>query len=110
MSINKVILLGYLGDEPKTIHFNDGQTSTVRIATNTIYTNRNNEKVTDTDWHTLVFKGKLSVAAEKHFKKGLKIAVEGSLKSRTYEHNNEKRYITEVLVSSFTFEDANPNS
>ena len=44
MSINKVILLGYLGDEPKTIHFNDGQTSTVRIATNTIYTNRNNEK------------------------------------------------------------------
>lgn len=110
MSINKVILLGHIGDAPKTTHFNDGQISTVRLATNSTYTNQNNEKVTETEWHTLVFRGKLSATAEQYFTKGLKIAVEGSLRTRSYEQNNEKRYVTEVIVSSFTFEDANPNS
>lgn len=109
MSINKVILLGYIGDVPKTTHFDDGQISTVRLATNSIYTNQQKEKVTDTEWHTLVFRGKYSVAAEKYFTKGMKISIEGSLRTREYEQNNEKKYITEILVSSFTFEDTNPN-
>nr|WP_313094269.1 hypothetical protein [Empedobacter sp.] len=39
----------------------------------------------------------------------MKISVEGSLRTREYEQNNEKKHITEILVSSFTFEDTNPN-
>ncbi|MEG0188850.1 MAG: single-stranded DNA-binding protein, partial [Algoriella sp.] len=101
---------GHIGDIPKTTHFDNGQISKVRLATNSTYTNQQNEKVTETEWHTLVFRGKYSVAAEKYFTKGMKISVEGSLRTREYELNNEKKYITEVLVSSFTFEDSAPNA
>ena len=106
MSINKVILLGHLGNDPETKKFDNGQVSKVSLATTKTYKNRNNERVTDTEWHNLIFSGKTSELAEKFLKKGMKISVDGEIKTRSYEVNNEKRYVTEIVVLSFTFEDS----
>jgi len=105
MSINKVILLGHLGNDPETKHFDKGQITRISLATTETYINQRNEKVTDTEWHTVIFRNKTAEVVEKHLKKGSKISVEGKIKTRSYEQDGDKRYITEVIADSFTFED-----
>ncbi|NVJ89950.1 MAG: single-stranded DNA-binding protein [Flavobacteriaceae bacterium] len=103
-TINKVILIGNLGDDVK-MHYFDGGNSIGRfpIATSETYTNRQTgEKVTNTDWHNIVVKNKLAEICEKYLTKGDKIYIEGKLKNRQWEQDGVKRYATEVHVSEMT--------
>lgn len=103
-TVNKVILIGYLGDEVK-MHYFDGGNSIGRfsIATNETYTNRQTgEKVTSTDWHNIVVRNKLAEICEKYLAKGDKVYVEGRLKTRQFEVDGQKRYTTEVYVQEMT--------
>lgn len=103
-TINKVILIGNLGDDVK-MHYFDGGNSIGRfpIATSETYTNRQTgEKITNTDWHNIVVKNKLAEICEKYLVKGDKIYVEGKLKNRQWEQDGIKRYTTEVHVSEMT--------
>jgi len=104
-TINKVILIGNLGDDVK-MHYFDGGNSIGRfpIATSESYTNKQTgEKVTTTDWHNIVVRNKLAEICEKYLSKGDKVYVEGKLKNRQWEQDGVKRYSTEIHVNEMTF-------
>ena len=103
-TINKVILIGNLGDDVK-MHYFDDQNCVGRfpIATSESYTNKQTgEKVTNTDWHNLVVRNGLAKICEKYLTKGDKVYVEGKLKNRQWEQDGVKRYATEVQVNEMT--------
>ena len=103
-TINKVILIGNLGDDVK-MHYFDDQNCVGRfpIATSESYTNKQTgEKVTNTDWHNIVVRNGLAKVCEKYLSKGDKIYVEGKLKNRSWEQDGVKRYSTEVQVLEMT--------
>ena len=105
-TLNKVMLIGHLGDDVK-IHFFEGGGCIGRfpIATNEVYTNKTSgEKVTNTDWHNVVLRNKAAEICEKYLSKGDKIYIEGRLKTRKWQDQDKKdRYTTEINVDEFTF-------
>jgi len=104
-TVNKVILIGHLGDDVK-MHFFEGGNSIGRfsLATNESYTNRQTgERVTNTDWHNIVVRNKLAEICEKYLTKGDKVYVEGRIKNRQYEVDGQKRYTTEIFAQEMTF-------
>lgn len=105
-TLNKVMLIGHLGDEVK-MHYFDGGNCIGRfpIATNETYTNKQTgEKVTNTEWHNIVVRNKAAEICEKYLSKGDKIYVEGRLKTRQWQgEDGNTRYTTEINVQDFTF-------
>ncbi|SKB31757.1 single-stranded DNA-binding protein [Maribacter arcticus] len=105
-TLNKVMLIGHLGDEVK-MHYFEGGGSIGRfpIATNETYTNKSTgERVTNTDWHNIVVRNKAAEICEKYLSKGDKVYVEGRLKNRQWQgEDGNTRYSTEVHVTDFTF-------
>ncbi|WP_438972843.1 single-stranded DNA-binding protein [Polaribacter sp.] len=111
-TINKVILIGNLGDEVK-MHYFDDQNCVGRfpIATSESYTNKQTgEKVTNTDWHNIVVRNGLAKVCEKYLTKGDKVYLEGKLKNRQWEQDGVKRYATEVQVNEMTMLSTKRNS
>jgi len=104
-TVNKVILIGHVGDELKMHYFEGGNAiGRFPIATNESYTNKQTgEKVTTTDWHNIVVKNKLAEICEKYLSKGDKVYCEGKLKNKQWEQEGVKRYATEVHVTEMTF-------
>ena len=105
-TLNKVMLIGHLGDEVKMHHFEGGGSiARISLATNESYTNKNSgEKINNTEWHNLVAKNKVAEIFEKYLSKGDKIYVEGRIKSRKWQNESgEDRYTTEIIVNEFTF-------
>ena len=105
-TINKVILIGHLGDDVK-MHYFDGGGCVGRfpLATNESYTNKSSgEKVTQTEWHNIIVRNKAAEICEKYIKKGDKIYIEGNLKTRKWQDGDQKdRFSTEIIVNEFTF-------
>ncbi len=105
-TINKVILIGHLGDEVKMHYFEGGNAiGRFPIATNETYTNKQSgEKVTTTEWHNIVVRNKLAEICEKYLSKGDKVYIEGRIKTRQWEgEDHTKRYTTEIHVVDMTF-------
>ena len=105
-TVNKVMLIGHLGDEVKMHYFEGGGCiGRFPIATNETYTNKQTgEKVTNTDWHNVVVRNKAAEICEKYLSKGDKVYVEGRLKNRQWQgEDGNTRYTTEVHVQDFTF-------
>jgi len=105
-TLNKVMLIGHLGDEVK-MHYFDGGNCIARfpLATNEVYINRQtNEKITSTEWHNLVVRNKAAEICEKYLSKGDKIYIEGRIKSRQWQaEDGATKYTTEIQVTEFTF-------
>jgi len=104
-TLNKVMLIGHLGDEVK-MHYFDDKNSVGRfpIATNETYTNKQTgEKITTTEWHNIVVRNKLAEICEKYLSKGDKVYCEGRIKTRQWEQDGIKRYSTEIHVVDMTF-------
>lgn len=105
-TINKVILIGHLGDEVK-MHYFEGGNSIGRfpLATNETYTNKQTgEKVSTTEWHNIVVRNKLAEICEKYLNKGDKVYCEGRIKTRQWDaEDGSKRYTTEIHVVDMTF-------
>ena len=105
-TLNKVMLIGHLGDEVKLHYFEGGNCiGRFPIATNETYTNKQTgEKVTNTEWHNIVVRNKAAEICEKYLNKGDKIYVEGRLKTRQWQgEDGGTRYTTEIHVQDFTF-------
>ncbi len=105
-TVNKVMLIGHLGDEVKVHYFEGGGcVGRFPLATNETYTNKQTgEKVTNTDWHNIVVRNKAAEICEKYLSKGDKVYVEGRLKNRQWQgEDGNTRYTTEVHVQDFTF-------
>ncbi|RSK41791.1 single-stranded DNA-binding protein [Mangrovimonas spongiae] len=105
-TLNKVMLIGHLGDEVK-MHYFDGGGCIGRfpLATNETYTNKQtNERVTNTEWHNVVVRNKAAEICEKYLSKGDRIYVEGRIKTRKWtDDNGNERYSTEIQCTDFTF-------
>ncbi|HEX9180133.1 MAG TPA: single-stranded DNA-binding protein [Burkholderiales bacterium] len=100
-SINKVILIGNLGADPETRYTasNDAVTN-IRIATTETWKDKSGEKQERTEWHNVVFFGKLAEIAGEYLKKGRQVYVEGSLRTRKWQDKaGQDRYTTEVVAS-----------
>ena len=104
-SLNRVFIIGNLGKDPEIKRFdNNGILARLAVATSESYTNREtNEKIENTQWHTIILRRGLAEVAEKYLKKGNKIFVEGRLKTRQWQdYNGNDRYTTEIIGSNMT--------
>jgi single-strand DNA-binding protein len=105
-TLNKVMLIGHLGDAVKMHYFDDKNCiGRFPLATNESYTNKQtNEKVTNTEWHNIVVRNKAAEICEKYLKKGDKVYIEGRLKTRKWQDDKgNDRYSTEIQCVDFTF-------
>ena len=105
-TLNKVMLIGHLGDDIKIHHFEGGGSiGRFPLATNENYTNKNTgEKITNTEWHNVVVRNKAAEICEKYLSKGDKIYIEGRIKTRKWKAEHvADRYSTEINVNEFTF-------
>ena len=102
MAYNKVTLIGNLGKDPEIKTFDNGnRVANFALATSEKYKDKKGEIVKTTDWHNVAIFGKVVDVVEKYVKKGSKILVEGKLKTRNYEKDGNKVYVTEVVLSGF---------
>jgi single-strand DNA-binding protein len=98
---NKVQLIGNLGNAPEVRTLESGK-KMVRfsMATNEVYKNAKGEKVTETQWHSLIAWGKVAEIAEKFLSKGTEVAIEGKLVNNNYmDKDGNKKYSTDVHVN-----------
>ena len=105
-TLNKVMLIGHLGDEVKMHYFEGGGcVGRFPLATNETYTNKQtNERVSNTEWHNIVVRNKGAEICEKYLSKGDKVYIEGRLKTRKWQDDKgNDRYSTEVQCTDFTF-------
>ena len=99
--LNKVMLLGNLGQDPELKMIAGGQAVlNLRLATTETYLDRNNTRQERTDWHTVTVWGKRAEALSKFLTKGSQIFVEGRIQTRSYEKNGEKRYATDIVANN----------
>jgi single-strand DNA-binding protein len=98
---NKVQLIGNLGNAPEVKTLDGGKKmARFSVATNESYRNAKGEKITETQWHSLVAWGKVAEIVEKYLVKGKEVMIEGKLINRSYnDKDGNKKYITEVQVS-----------
>ena len=105
-TLNKVTLIGHLGDEVK-IHYFEGGNCIARfsIATNEVYINKTtNEKVTSTEWHNIVVRNKAAELCEKYLSKGDRIYIEGKIRSRQWQtEEGITKHTTEIQATEFIF-------
>jgi single-strand DNA-binding protein len=87
--VNKVILIGNLGSDPEVRHLSSGSVvANFNIATSESYTNKNGERVTQTEWHRIELWDGLAKVAEQYLKKGQSVYVEGKLKTESWQDSD----------------------
>lgn len=101
---NLVILIGNLGKDPETRTLENGNSVTnFPVATSETYNNKQGEKQEKTEWHNIVFWGKLAEIADKYLKKGSQVYIEGKIQTRTWEDKEgNTRYSTEIVGHNLT--------
>ncbi|MFN3714898.1 MAG: single-stranded DNA-binding protein [Alcanivoracaceae bacterium] len=100
--VNKVILIGNLGNDPETKFLpSGGAVTNVSLATSESWKDKQTGQMQErTEWHRIVFFNKLAEIAGEYLKKGSKVYVEGSLRTRKWQgQDGQDRYTTEVVVS-----------
>ncbi len=105
MSVNKVLLIGRLGNNPEIRHTNTGSAvANFNIATSENWNDKNGQKQERTEWHRIVVWGKLAELCEKYLSKGRQCYVEGRLQTRSWDDKDgNKRYTTEVVATTIQF-------
>lgn len=103
MSVNKVILLGHVGQiETKSFDGQNGprKCATFSLATSERYKDRSGNLVNNTEWHNIVSWNHAELC-EKYVQKGTQLYVEGKLRTRSWEDKSgNKRYVTEIMADS----------
>lgn len=100
--INKVILVGNVGNDPEVRHIdNDTSVANFSLATTESFTNKSGEKVANTEWHRIVAWRGLAKVVENYIKKGAQLYVEGRLQTRNWDDKDGiKRYTTEIYADT----------
>jgi single-strand DNA-binding protein len=105
-SVNKVILIGNLGAKPELKYLPSGQAvCEMRLATNEVFTDKQNQKQERTEWHRVVVWGKTAENCAQYLDKGRQCYVEGRIQTRSWDDKNtgEKKYMTEIVAQQVTF-------
>jgi len=99
-SINKVILVGNLGQDPEVKYMpSGGAVTNLSIATTDTWKDKNSgEKRENTEWHRVVFFNRLAEIAGEYLRKGSQVYIEGNLRTRSWEDNGVKKYTTEIVA------------
>lgn len=105
MAVNKVILIGNLGQNPEIRYSPSGQAvCNLSIATNEAWTDKNGQKQEKTEWHRVVVFGKLAELCNQYLQKGRQIYLEGKLQTRQWQDKEgQTRYTTEVVAQTIQF-------
>ena len=108
--VNRVIILGNLGQDPESRSLPNGTAVTsISVATSEEWKDKQTgEKQSRTEWHRIIFFNKLAEIAGQYLKKGSKVYIEGSLRTRKWQDKNsgEDRYSTEVVASELQMLDS----
>jgi single-strand DNA-binding protein len=109
---NKVQLIGHVGNAPEIKNTDTGKkVAKLSVATSESYRNTKGEKVTETQWHSLVAWGKVAEIIEQYVNKGSEIAIEGKLTHRDFtDASGIKRYFTEVVINELLLLDKKPQA
>lgn len=103
-SVNKVILVGRVGQDPEVRFTGSGQAvCNFSVATDEEWKDKAGEKQRRTEWSRIVVWGKQAELCGEYLKKGRQCYVEGKLQTSEYEKDGQKRYTTEVIASQVTF-------
>lgn len=107
-SVNKVILIGNLGEEPDLRYTDRGNAvCNISLATNKEYEDRDGNEVQDTEWHDVVAWGRLGEVCNEYLQQGSQVYFEGELQTRQWEdRDGNERYSTEVKALEMNFLDA----
>ncbi|MGD6858373.1 MAG: single-stranded DNA-binding protein [Enterobacteriaceae bacterium] len=100
--INKVILIGNLGQEPEVRYMPNGQAITnINLATSETWRDKQTGEMKEkTEWHKVVIFGKLAEVAKEYLSKGSQVYIEGNLQTRKWQdQNGVDRYTTEIIVN-----------
>lgn len=102
MNLNKAILVGRLTNDPELRTTSGGQTvCSFGIATNRVWTDRNNQKQEKTEFHNIVLWQRLAEIASQYLKKGNLVLVEGRIQTRSWQdQSGNKRYKTEIVAEN----------
>ena len=101
--VNKVTLIGRLGQDPEVKALNSGTTVTkFSLATSEKYKDRNGERQEDTEWHNVVAWGKLAEICGQYLQKGSLIYVEGKIKTERWEKDGEQRERKTIVIREMT--------
>lgn len=105
MSVNKVILIGRLGNNPEIRYTNTGTAvANFNLATSENWNDKSGQRQERTEWHRVVVWGKLAELCEKYLSKGRQAFVEGRLQTRSWDDKDgNKRYTTEIVASTIQF-------
>ena len=108
MSVNKVILLGRVGNDPEVKFMPSGNAVVnLSIATNRKFKNQDSGSYEDkTEWHRVVFFNRLAEIVEQYVKKRSKLYLEGRLQTRSYEQDGVKKYSTEIVANEMQMLDS----
>lgn len=106
--INKVILVGNLGNDPEVRYMPNGNAvANVSLATSDSWKDKaTGEQQEKTEWHRVVFFNRLAEIVEQYVKKGSKLYVEGRLQTRSWEQDGVKRYSTEIVANEMQMLDS----
>ena len=108
--VNKVILVGNLGRDPEVRYLpSGGAVANVTIATSEAWRDKNTGQMQEqTEWHRVVFYGKLAEIAGEYLKKGSKVYVEGSLHTRKWQdkQTGQDKYSTEIKANTMQMLDS----
>lgn len=98
--LNKVQLIGFLGADPEVRYTQEQEAvARVRLATSETW-KKDGKRQEKTEWHNVVFFGKLAEIVGEHLKKGSLIYVDGHIQTRSWEKDGETRYMTEIVAES----------
>jgi len=104
--VNKVILVGRLGQKPEVRSGEMGIVASFSMATNESYTDKSGVKKDHSEWHRISVWGKLAEVCGKHLDKGRLIYVEGKIRTKKYQDKSgQEKYSTEIIAGSIQFLD-----
>jgi single-strand DNA-binding protein len=110
--VNKVILIGNAGKDPETRYMpSGGAVSNLTLATSESWKDKNTGQQQErTEWHRIVFFNRLAEIVNDYVRKGSKLYIEGSLRTRSWEQDGVTRYATEVVASEMQMLDSRGGS
>lgn len=112
--VNKAILVGNIGQDPETRTFpNGGQVTNISVATSESWTDKQTgQKQERTTWHRVVFNGRLAEIAAQYLRKGSKVYIEGSLRTRKWQdkQTGQDRYSTDIYAREMQMLDSSQSN
>lgn len=109
--VNKVILVGNLGNDPEVRYSqNGGAITTISLATSESWKDKDGNQQERTEWHRVKFFGRLAEIAGEYLKKGRQVYIEGSLRTEKYQdkQTGQDRYSTDIIANEMQMLGGNP--